>query len=62
MEEILKEYEQYLKNADYEVICTPKLGWIILWTDYQFCSDPVKQLHSPAELREYIELQISISE
>lgn len=60
MEEILKQYEDVLKDMDFEVICTPKLGWIILRTDYMYYGNPVKQLHSPAELVEYIELQMSI--
>ena len=59
MEEILKQYEDALKNMDFEVLCTPKLGWIILRTDYMNYSNPVIQLHSPEELAKYIELQMS---
>lgn len=59
MEEILKQYESILKDMDFEVLCTPKLGWIILRTDYMNYSNPVIQIHTPEELREYIELQMS---
>lgn len=59
MEEILKQYENVLKDMDFEVIRTPKLGWIILRTDYMNYSNPVIQLHSPEELKTYIELQMS---
>lgn len=54
MEEILKKYEDLLQDADYEVICTKKLGWVIIRTDYEAYSDPIKQIQEPAELEEYI--------
>jgi len=54
MENILAKYESRLKAADYEVICTPKLGWIILRTDYRNYSNPIIQIHSPEELEDYI--------
>jgi hypothetical protein len=54
MEAILKKYERILMDANYEVIQTPKLGWIILRTDYMHYSNPVIQLHHPEELEEYI--------
>lgn len=58
MEEILKQYEDVLKDADYEVINTAKLGWVIIRTDYKHYSDPIKSMHTPEELQEYIENQM----
>ena len=58
MEEILKKYEYVLQSADYEVVCTKKLGWVIIRTDYEKYSDPIKQIQDPAELEEYIVSQI----
>ena len=54
MEEIISKYSQILNNADYEVVKTPKLGWIIIRTDYQHYSNPIVQLHGPQELEDYI--------
>ena len=54
MEEILKKYEDMLEDANYEVIYTKKLGWVIIRTDYERYSDPIKQIQEPAELEEYI--------
>lgn len=54
MEEILKKYADMLEDANYEVIYTKKLGWIIIRTDYEIYSDPIKQIQEPVELEEYI--------
>lgn len=54
MEEILKKYEDTLRDVNYEVICTKKLGWVIIRTDYEMYSNPIKQFQEPAELEEYI--------
>ena len=54
MEEILKKYEDVLQDADYEVVFTKKLGWVIIRTDYEMYSNPIKQIQEPVELEEYI--------
>lgn len=54
MEHLLKKYEHLLKDKDFEVICTPKLSWIILRTDYMNYSNPVIQIDTPEQLENYI--------
>lgn len=54
MEEIISKYFHILNSADYEVIKTPKLGWIIVRTDYEHYSNPIVQLHDPKKLEDYI--------
>ncbi len=54
MEEILSKYSNVLNAANYEVIRTAKLGWIIIRTDYQLYSNPIIQISTPVELEKYI--------
>lgn len=54
MKSVLKKYEMTLKNMDFEVLQTQKLGWIILRTDYMNYSNPIIQIHSSEELEKYI--------
>lgn len=50
MEEIISKYSEILNNADYEVIHTPKLGWIIIRTDYKNYGNPIVQVSNPEQL------------
>lgn len=54
MKSVLQKYEMTLKNMDFEVLQTQKLGWIILRTDYMNYSNPIIQIHSSEELEKYI--------
>ena len=54
MKSVLKKYEMTLKDMDFEVLQTQKLGWIILRTDYMNYSNPIIQIHSSEELEKYI--------
>lgn len=54
MEEIIAKYYKILNNANYEVIKTNKLGWIIVRIDYEQYSNPIVKLNNPQELEEYI--------
>ena len=53
MKSVLQKYEMTLKNMDFEVLQTQKLGWIILRTDYMNYSNPIIQIHSSEELEKY---------
>lgn len=61
MNTVIENYKDFLSTADFEVLHTQKLGWIIIRTAYQFCSDPIKKMDSPEELKAYIESQIAVS-
>lgn len=54
MEETLEQYKKQLEDSDFEVIQTPRLGWIIIRTDYQYYSNPILPIGSPEELELYI--------
>ena len=54
-ESVMKKYENVIKDAEYEIISTPKLGRILIATNFQDYSNPVVRIKSPNHLQHLIE-------
>lgn len=61
-EAVIKKYEDILKDAEYEIISTPKLGRILIATNFQDYSNPVVRIKSPNHLQHLIEERIHMGE
>lgn len=59
-QEVLERYSKELEGAEFEIIHTPKLGWIYIVTEYYNYSDPIKQFLTPQEMEEFIKLRLGM--
>lgn len=57
-EDILLKYKPYAKQLDYDIVWTPRLGWIAIALDFKSYSEPVRQFSTPEELARFIETRI----
>ena len=57
-ENVLMKYEDELQNAEFEILKTPRLGWILLMTDFLHYSDPIRQFFSPQEMEECLNVRL----
>lgn len=57
-EDVLQKYEKELLDSEFEIIQTPRLGWISIMTEYFSYSDPIVQFDTPEELEAFIRLRI----
>lgn len=61
-EKVVEQYHEQLKEQEFEIIKTPRLGWIAIMTEYMNYSDSIRQFRSPIEMETFIKERILLRE
>ena len=49
-EEVIAKYKGKLMDAEFEIVKTERLGWILIMTEFKNYSNPVRQISNPEQM------------